>query len=155
MRVLDDLQLIRRARAGNASVVHLLDESGDGAPYEHPYHRGESYLRLPHAYWLENWHTTLTLPGKAMLLVALSLKEDFELPHDRVPDWYGMSADTAARGLNELIGHGILRMNQTYESAPLSATGWREVRHYVLQGSLRPRVRDRGLATVVQMAVGE
>jgi hypothetical protein len=37
-----------------------------------------------------------------MLLVALHEKNNLELPAERVPEWYGWSADTSERGLATL-----------------------------------------------------
>ncbi len=46
---------------------------------------------------------TLSLPGKAVLLIAHSLRPGFALPVEKAPEWYGISADTAQRGLAELV----------------------------------------------------
>ena len=74
MKRLEDRQLISRSRAGRKASITLLKEDGSGDPYEHPHKAGdgENWLQLPHAYWLDEFHRSLSLPGKAMLLVALS-----------------------------------------------------------------------------------
>ncbi|SFL78757.1 hypothetical protein SAMN05192584_12726 [Streptomyces pini] len=44
-----------------------------------------------------------------MLLIALNQRKiEFTLPQERMPEWYGISADTAGKGINELRRHGIL-----------------------------------------------
>lgn len=75
----------------------------------------EQYFKLPFAYWTadEAWHWRLTLPAKATLLIALSLKPPFVLPAERAGDWYGISPDTVDRGLRELRGYGLL--SRTFE----------------------------------------
>lgn len=79
-RRLESLDLVSRDRAGSRSRVTLLDEGGHGDPYVHPATNRERYLKLPHAYWSDDWHLKLRLPGKTMLLIALSLDDDFPLP---------------------------------------------------------------------------
>jgi len=83
--------------------VTLLREDGSGQPYTRP-GKGNTdrFLRLSHRFWLDGWYEKVDLPATAMLLVALHEKLNFELPTERVPDWYGWSADTAERGLATL-----------------------------------------------------
>lgn len=99
--------LVTRERAGRLARITALDESGNRAPYDSP---TTHYFRLPFAYWLDDsaHYFTLSLPAKAALLIALSLKPGFKLPAERGPDWYGISADTLGRGLKELDDKGIL-----------------------------------------------
>jgi hypothetical protein len=109
---LEDGRLIRRARGqGGKAQITVLREDGSGRKYTHPHKNGERYFQLPFEYWTapERWYASLTMPGKVMLLVTLSLREEeFSLPQDKVPDWYEISADTAGRGLVELQDRGIL-----------------------------------------------
>ena len=37
----------------------------------------------------EQWSAILSLPGKAMLLISLSLKPGFPLSVEKAPDWLG------------------------------------------------------------------
>ncbi len=76
---LDTRGLLRRDRSGNRGRYTLLDESGSSAPYVHPAGRNEPYLKLPHAYWTDGWHHRLSLTGKTLLLISLSLSPDFVL----------------------------------------------------------------------------
>ncbi|MFF4653708.1 hypothetical protein [Streptomyces sp. NPDC001380] len=108
-KVLEELNLISRKRGkGGKTVITKLNEDGSGSPYSPPA-GGEPYFQLPFDYWDNNWHNTLSLPGKAMLLVASSQrKTDFTLPQERMPKWYGISPDTAGKGIRELINNNIL-----------------------------------------------
>ena len=98
-------RLIERDRRGRERKIRvtLLREDGSGQPYTRP-GKGNTdrFLRLSHRFWLDGWYEKVDLPATAMLLVALHEKLNFELPTERVPDWYGWSADTAERGLATL-----------------------------------------------------
>jgi DNA-binding MarR family transcriptional regulator len=111
---LEDARLIRRERGQGGKVkVTVLREDGKGRAYQHPHEKGELYFGVPFAYWTapERWHDTLTMPAKVMLLVTLSLRQvEFPMPQDRVPEWYDISADTAMRGLGELIDRDVLEV---------------------------------------------
>ena len=67
-----------------------------------------------------------------MLLVALHEKNNFELPAERVPKWFGWSADTAERGLATLEQLGLLTHITRLKKAPLSPTGLTKVNRYLL-----------------------
>ncbi len=138
LRRLEDLRLVRRERAGNRSRVVLLDEAGTDADYTHPAEGDERYLKLPYVYWEDGWHLRLGLPGKVLLLIALSLTDAFPLPSGRARDWYGISPDTVQRGLSELADHGILDVDERFKRAPLSETGWTTERRYTLQSPFGP-----------------
>lgn len=135
------LKLVERSKHGRLADVTLLDESGSGDPYVHPAEKSgdapDRYFQLPVAYWLdaeEAWSSTLTLPAKAMLLVALSLKPGFFLPVEQVPDWYGLSADTAQRGLAELAKRGVLCRQRVPKKAPLLPKGYSYDYRHTLTG---------------------
>ena len=102
---LEKRRLIERDRRGRERKIRvtLLREDGSGQPYTRP-GKGNTdrFLRLSHRFWLDGWYEKVDLPATAMLLVALHEKLNFELPTERVPDWYGWSADTAERGLATL-----------------------------------------------------
>lgn len=140
VRRLADLRLVERERAGRHARITLLDEDGHGDPYAHPASRREPYLKLPHAYWELDWHLRLRLPGKVMLLVALSLNDGFILPIEKGPDWYGISPDTVQRGLDELQRSKLLNIDVDFKTAPLSPLGYTQQRQFTLLppfGSLR------------------
>ncbi|KUN48342.1 hypothetical protein AQJ27_06050 [Streptomyces olivochromogenes] len=110
-KVLKELGLITRARGeGGKSVITKLHEDGSGQAYTIPGEGlGDPYFQLPFEYWDKGWHNNLSLPGKAMLLIASSQRKlKFTLPQERMPEWYGISADSAGKGIRELMKHGIL-----------------------------------------------
>ncbi|MFI7246192.1 hypothetical protein [Streptomyces qinglanensis] len=110
-KVLKDLQLIFRVRGeGGKSTITKLHEDGSGRPYTSPGENlGDPYFQLPYEYWDKDWHNALSLPGKAMLLIALNQRKlEFTLPQERMYEWYGISADSAGKGISELQKHGIL-----------------------------------------------
>jgi len=126
--------------------VTLLREDGSGAPYAHPGEgsgsgKRDPYLQLPFAYWLDGYYDRLQLPAKAMLLIALSLPRRFPLPAERAPDWYGISASTAERGLRELRNEGLLRTEREAKSAPLAPEGYTLVNFYTLNPPFEPHGR--------------
>lgn len=139
---LEDRKLIRRERQGRLSVVTLLREDGSGQEYTHPGSvpprrrpgerraERERYFGLSFAYWLDGFNTTLNLPAKAALLIALSLRPGFVLPEEKAPQWYGLSADTVQRGLAQLVASKLLRRQKEYKTAPLAPLGYTEQWHY-------------------------
>ena len=133
---LQNLQLITRSRFGRIAEITLLREDGTGVPYTHPGASvpAERYLKLPFAYWHDDWNATLSLPEKAVLLIGLTLGEEFRLPIERASTWYGLSADTINRGLDDLRRNGLLRYTDTPKKAPLSPKGYTLERRYTLQG---------------------
>lgn len=141
-RRIADLQLITRRRQSRTACVTLLREDGSGRPYVSPSgtaDTGDTYLNIPLEYWTEGWYSMLGLAGKAMLLIALSLGDGFYLPVEKVKDWYGLSADTATRGLAQLQKCRILVREQKYKKAPLTALGWTFDYRYTLQPPFGPR----------------
>lgn len=133
-RLAKSLNLIEVERASRLARVTLLREDGSGAKYTHPGTARSPYMRLPFAYWTEKHYETLTLPGKALLLVAHTLQDDFTLPADRGPAWYGMSPSTVERGLRELRRNDLLRAHRVRINAPLAPEGYTFVNRYTLTG---------------------
>jgi hypothetical protein len=142
MKRLEDRNLVKRGRSGRHASVTLLREDGSGEPYEHPHRAGsDRWLQLPYAYWQEGHFLGLSLPAKAMLLVSLSLPDGFYLPSERADDWYGVSPDSADRGLRELRKAGILDSDQQWVKNQRSETGWTERWSYTLTGSFSSSAR--------------
>jgi len=144
---LDSLALVSRSRLGRLADVTLLREDGSGEPYTHPGTDGHPYFQLPVAYWLDQvgrWSETLSLPAKAMLLIAHSLQPGFVLPVEKAPAWYGVSADTAQRGLALLVRRGVLTRAKVPKKAPLAPLGFTTDSRYTLQGALAGRRAQRG-----------
>ncbi len=135
---LEERQLIQRSRHGRARNIRvtLLNEDGRGEAYTRPHGKAtaEQFFTLNHAFWLDGWHERLSLPGLAMLLVALretgAGKPNFTLPTEHVPRWYGWSADTAERGLAELQEHQLVHKVTRLRKEPLSASGWGRINEY-------------------------
>jgi hypothetical protein len=143
MKRLEYRKLIKRQRVGRTSSVTLLSEDGSGNPYVHPAKAHDQYFQLPHAYWTERHYETLTLPAKAILLIALSLRPRFPLPYERGPAWYGLSADSTERGLRDLEKVDLLDFDQEWIKNHRSPTGWIEQRLYVLQTPYLPKPKKR------------
>lgn len=143
-RRLAELKLISRGRKGRKANVRLLNEDGSGAAYTPPgLARGDVYLQIPLAYWLDGWHAKLSLSAKAMLLICLTLGTDFPLPSERVKDWYGISAETAESGLRELRDNSLLRRVVDWKRTPLTADGFTKFYRY----NLLPPYRRKRPAT--------
>jgi hypothetical protein len=147
-RFLERLGLIGRERAQRRARVWLLADDGSGADYRRPAEgrRGEKleegergFLSLPYTYWAEGWHKRLRLPGKAALLIGLSLGDGFQLPYGQAPKWYGISPKTAERGLGELLELGLLHRELHRRPDPESRSGRVEVYYYELLPPFGPR----------------
>jgi hypothetical protein len=110
---LEQKNLVRSHRAGRDRGIEVLREDGSGERWQPPMPRREAHFGLPHDYWLCSYPQALSLPAKAVLLIALSLQsrgeEFFELPLERGSRWYGLSESTLRRGLGELRRQGLLR----------------------------------------------
>jgi hypothetical protein len=144
-RLEEKYRLIRRERRGRLAKIIALREDGSGKPYEIPTGRtwNDRYFKIPFAYWLDEqrWYSTLSLRGKAGLLIALSLPSPFILPAERAPAWYGISADTLERGLRELTDRGALGRVLKVRKAPLAPAGKTRVAEYDRLGSFAPPAR--------------
>jgi hypothetical protein len=151
-RWLAEQRLVDRSRGEKGRTrITVLREDGKGKPYSHPHGKNKKtarYFQLPFDYWLSpaQWHTALSLPGKAMLLVTLSLtRARFPMPQGRVQEWYGLSEDTAARGLMELRKTGALEVaaKELYPSLQ-SRTGYAEQYIYELRPPFDLKSRGMG-----------
>jgi len=125
-------KLVARDRRGRLAHVMLCREDGSGDPYTRPGQPGDGYLKLSHRYWEDRWHTELSLPGKAALLVSLSMPADFFLTLEHAPRLFGIAADTLDDGVRELCDFHLLERTLHYEDAPLSPTGRRRQDRYRL-----------------------
>lgn len=132
---LEGRHLIRRQRIGRSRQIRvtLLREDGTGAEYTRPgVADHDPYIKLPHEFWLNGWSSKLSLPAIAMLLVASAERPAFQLPTERMPEWYGWSADTAETGFRELRDIGLITVTKERIIAPDSHTGWTVVNRYTL-----------------------
>lgn len=55
------------------------------------------------------------------------------------PNWHGISADTASRGLKGLIGHGLLDIRKHHKTAPPSPLRYTADHLYTLQQPFEPK----------------
>lgn len=147
---LQEERLITWEREGNRSreiTVTLLREDGSGQNYTRPGRPGESgkdpYIKLSDAFWRKGLDQKLTLPGIAMLLVASAEFRHFKLASERVPDWYGWSADTAERGFRDLKDNGLIVWTSLAKSAPNMPAGVTVSNHYSLARPFSHRSRSR------------
>ena len=140
-RRIEQRKLVHRHRDGRRSCVTFLKEDGSGEDYLHPGTNRELYFQLHFAYWRDEWHRRLSLPAKAMLLIALERPDGFDLPAERVPEWYGLSADTAQHGLAELREQGLVTIDIDWKKAALSPLGYAEERLHTLAPPFGPHGR--------------
>jgi hypothetical protein len=128
--------LIARGKVGRKAVFTSLREDGSGEDYVAPSGRDvdNRYFQIPFAYWTDEqaWYRTLSLVAKAMLFIGSTLKAGFILPTERVPEWYGVSAETAQRGLKELRDVGLLNRATSYKETPLEDLMYTQEHHYTL-----------------------
>ena len=133
---LEDLGLLWSEIHLGARRYQLLDEGGRGDRYLHPARTEDRYFTLPHAYWAAGLDRELDLPGKAVLLLARSLNRYFTLPLVNAPSWYGISADTLRRGMDELVRARLVRYQKTNVPTPKAPRGTTVRRTYTLVGPM-------------------
>jgi len=143
---LREISLVETKRVGRKVRARLLADDGSGQPYQHigagmkgKKLNGPGYLKLPYAYWRQRWHEKLSLPAKAMLLIALYQGDGFSLPYNKLSEWYGVSEATGQRGLRELKEDGLLHRERHRRRDPESPVGFADVYHYQLRPPFGPR----------------
>lgn len=134
LRRLVDHHLVKRVKTKKGIRIELLREDGSGAEYSPP--AGgvpkDLYFQLPCDYWLADHYVTLSLPAKAMLLIALGEQPEFELPVAQAPSFYGVSPETAARGFDELVRVGLALYTMRVIKDPMAPLGKRSVKFWRL-----------------------
>lgn len=149
-----DRHLIDRRRSGRERkiTVTLLNPNGSGEPYIRPTGATPAgrFIRLNHQFWTEAWDQRLTLPGIAMLMVALHEKPGFTLPTEHMPTWYGWSADTAERGMHELEEHGLLAIGKQIYTDPISPSGISSRNKYTVRAPFDAASVDRDAAALAK-----
>ncbi len=141
---LEQENLVAISGTSRNRVIELLREDGSGIPYTHPgaSHKGKDpdgdYFKLPYVYWRGRFFARMGLAGKAVLLIALSLEDDFLLPAKQGSQWYGVSEDTIKRGLRQLLANRLLDFTTITKAAPLSPAGVTQERRYTLRQPFRP-----------------
>jgi hypothetical protein len=142
---LEEQQLISRNRRGSRAEITVRREDASGHDYL-PGQQGGPWLRLPFAYWEENWFGKLDLPAKAVLVIGLSLLDDFYLPQEKGPEWYGLSPDSLGRGLRTLKSHGLLTERVLQKKAPGAPQGFTRQHYYTLRAPFGPKGKISGSA---------
>jgi hypothetical protein len=139
--------LVSRTRKGRLVEIYMLSDAGTGAEYSRPTggrkKPQEWFFRLPHAYFLEGWHKRLSAAGKAVLLIAHASPPEFTLPLRQGSQWYGVSVETLARGLDELKEGKILAFRTTRKKAPQLRLGYTLEPHYSLKEPFKKGTRPR------------
>lgn len=143
---LREIKLVETERIGRRVRARLLADDGSGEPYKHvgagmkgKKLTGPGYFKLPYEYWRQGWHEELTLPAKAMLLIALSHGDGFALPYNKLAERYGVSPASGQRGLAELRDRGLLHRERHRRRDPESPVGFTDVYHYQLLPPFGPR----------------
>ena len=159
-------RLITKERQARRVKITPRKESGRGEytrprPDQNPSDEGELYFALPDAFWLEDWHNKLSLPGVAVLLILLAgtvTRDETWLSPERAPEWYGISEKTMRNGLEDLRRHGLLDSREEWVTAALSGIGKTKKVHYrlhdpfsraarlELQDTTRAEARKRSVA---------
>jgi hypothetical protein len=140
---LDEMKLIRKERSGRLLKITLLADDGSGRPYKHPgagrKKEREDYFQLPYAYWSSGFYSGLKVPGKAVLLIAMTLGDWFWLPSRLATAWYGISASTIERGLRELRRADILDARWIWKEQFLAPEPYAREYYYRLKKPFGPR----------------
>jgi hypothetical protein len=143
LRRLEDHHLVKRVKTRKGVRVELRKEDGSATKYSPPGGGpNDTYFQLPLAYWLDDEYMTLSLPGKATLMIALGEQPEFELPVAQAPRFYGISPETAARGFDELVRAGLALYEVRTVKDPMAPLGKRSVKFWRLQPPY-----ERALAT--------
>lgn len=147
---LEGHNLVSRSRSKRLADVYLLREDGLGAKYTNPGEAGDQYFRVPLSLWRtgpdpsRRWYEELSLPELAFTLIGLSLGDEFRLPYEQAPDWYGISADSVSRGAHALRSRGLIKVDQRFKKAPLSPVGYTAEHRYTLQYPFGPTGHKSG-----------
>lgn len=143
---LEEQKLLRSERDRRVRKLYLLLEDGSGRPFEKATGKDRGFFKLPYAYFTQRIHQQLKLPGKATLLICLAQNVTFTLPTERAAAWYGISADTLERGLEELRALDLIKSWSRTKKAPRTRFGYTTVAHYSLR---EPFARPPGASTTV------
>ena len=148
---LEEQRLVRTERDHRVRKVTLLMEDGSGREFDRATGKDRGFFKLPYAYFTERIHRDLKLAGKATLLICLAQQPTFTLPTERASEWYGVSADTLQRGLDELRERELIKVWTRTKKAPRARYGYTAVNHYALQAPFaRPPIdAEAAIATLL------
>lgn len=138
-------KLIQKDRHARLVKVTPRKENGQGPytrprPDQQPDDRGEQYFILPDVFWLDGWHTRLSMRGVALLLILLAgtaARDEAWLSPEHADEWYGISTKTMFNGLEELRKHGLIAVRAEWVPAGLSAIGKTRKNYYSLNTPFR------------------
>lgn len=143
--VLENLGLITRPRKGRLKDVQPRREDGQ-AEYSYPEGiKTDPYLILPHNFWIDELHGTLSWPALAVLLILLKetgTSPTAQLAIDRAKGWYGISRTTAETGLTELRTKGLLASRDRMVRDVNTAEGRRRTSVHTLLGPYSMQARE-------------
>jgi hypothetical protein len=142
---LEGQKLIRSERDHRVRKIFLLREDGSGREFERATGKERGFFKLPYAYFADRIHRQLKLAGKATLLICLAQNPTFTMPTERAADWYGVSADTLQRGLDELRELELIKVWSRTKKAPRARYGYTVENHYAMQGPFARPPLDTGL----------
>lgn len=131
---LEQRRLVCSERDHRVRKVFLLMEDGSGRAFKRSTGQQRGFFKLPYAYFTQRWHKELKLAGKATLLICMAQAPTFTLPTEHAAGWYGISADTLQRGLDELRELELLKVWTRAKKAPRTRFGYTVENHYALQG---------------------
>lgn len=134
-QTLSDMNLLTVGGSSKAWEITLLKEDGSGEPWVKAgsvAEPGPGFFVLPHSYWTQGFMDRLTMPGKAMLMIALAETQDpkkprFNVPFEKAKPYYGISERTAERGYGELRDEKLLLVHRQKVPDPKHPAGRRDV----------------------------
>jgi hypothetical protein len=130
---LEEQQLIHSVRDRRVRKLYLMREDGSGRAFERAGGQERGFFKVPYAYFTDRIHRQLRLAGKATLLISLAQGPTFTLPTERAAQWYGISADTLQRGIDELRGLELIKVWPRAKKAPRTRLGYTVESHYALR----------------------
>lgn len=146
LEALDLIEPRSRVRGRSLIVPRREDAAAEYTIPEGRADRYNTYFTLPDAFWTTGLFAKLTFPGLIMLLIIAketSQKAEMYIPHEKGPDWYGISAGTVKNGLNNLRTNELLVQREEWRKAPLSATGRTQRIWYSLTGEYSNGSREQ------------
>lgn len=119
---LSELQLVRLEPRGRDRTIQLLALDGSGGPYVVPRGGAMPFIKLPSGYFEHRWHRVLSVPAKALLMIALAEEGRqwnrfggaggrFTAGSEELADRYGLARSSIEKAKTELGGLGFLRYN--------------------------------------------
>lgn len=130
---LEHQDLVRTERSNRVVRVYRLAENGSGDPYT----VSKDFFKFPLAFFRDGWHATLSLPATAVLIIGLHQSKGkpwFQLRTEAHSEWYGISADTLQRGLDELRDVALLHAHPRRVRDSKARFGTTQVNEYALLG---------------------